>query len=69
MATSAAYGVPGPGIESAAATTPDPLTHYTHWVSNPCLYSNPSHCSQILNTLHHSRNSYKFQEILKNLNE
>ena len=32
--------------------------------SNPCLYSDPSHCSQILNTLCQSRNSHMLFFIL-----
>ena len=44
-------------IYSTAVTTPDSLTHCTGPGSNPCLCSSLSHCSWILDPLHHSRNS------------
>ena len=37
---------------------PDPLTLVPGLGLNLCLRSNPSHCSQILNPLHHSKNSW-----------
>ena len=57
----------GPGIEFEPAATSiiaaarlDPLTHWPGWGLNPQLYSDLSSCSQILNPLHHSRNSNLF---------
>ena len=51
--------VPRPGTESEAQLQPklDPLTHVLGWGSNLHFHSDLSHCSQILNPLHHSRNS------------
>ena len=47
--------VPGPGVESKLQLSQlDPLTHCTGQGSNRCLCSDLSHCSQILNPLHHS---------------
>ena len=44
---------------TAAVATMDPLTHWAGlgWGSNLSLCSDLSHCSWILNPLHHSRNS------------
>ena len=44
-------------IYVTAAAILDPLTHGACWGSNPCLHSNQSCCSEILNPLHHSRHS------------
>ena len=57
--------VPGPGIKFKPQVQPipqpDPLTHCTSRVKpqglNLHIHSNLSHCSQILNSLSHSRNS------------
>ena len=52
-------------IQNAAVTyttaiaTRDPLTHCTGWGSNPCLLSDQSHFSLILNPWHHNRFSEK----------
>ena len=50
MATHLAYGNSWARdqIQASAATTPDLLPHFASWVSNLCLYSHPSGCSQIL---------------------
>ena len=40
-----------------AVAMPDPLIHCTGREWNLCLCSDPSHCNQILNPLHNSRNS------------
>ena len=65
MTIPTAYGVPGDQILAtvaiyaiaAATTTPDPLTHFVPGKgSNLPLCSNLSHCSWVLNLLHHGGN-------------
>ena len=68
MATPTAYGGCCAGdwiwdtstTYATAETTLDPLTHCAGLGSDLCLHSNPSHCSWILNPLHHSRNSTNY---------
>ena len=60
--------VPGPGIESEPRLRhmlPEALTHFPGRGWNLCLSSDQSHHSQILNLLHHGRNSREGQMIFK----
>lgn len=47
-----------PGQGMTAVATPDPLTHCAGWEWNPCLCSDLSQSSWILNPLCHNGNSY-----------
>ena len=60
--------VPGPGIESKLQVQPESQL-WQYWILQPTepswglnlhFCSDLSHCSQVLNQLHHNRNSLKF---------